>query len=229
MQIRINKFLSEAGICSRRKADKYIKKGIVKINNKIAEQGSKINPEKDKIYFKNKLIKQKKLIYIILNKPKGYVSSLKHKGKKTILELVKAKERIYPVGRLDENSRGLLLLTNDGDLTLKLTHPRYKHEKEYIIQTEKEVPNYILTKLKKGVKLIEGKTQPCKIKKLNKSKYKIILKEGKKRQIRRMFRYFHYKVTDLKRTRILNLKLNLKQGKYRHLTKNEIKKLKSLS
>lgn len=227
--MRIQKFLSEAGACSRRQAEKYLEQGLIKINNKIIkEQGTKIDPDKDQIKLNNKEIKLKQYTYLILNKPKGYVSSFDHKNKKTLKSLIKTKEHLGYAGRLDEDSEGLMFLTNDGNLIYKLTHPKFQHEKEYIVETKEKVPDNIINKLKKGVKLKEGQTNPIKIKKITNNKFNIILNEGKNRQIRRMFKLFNINVTKLKRIRINNLKLNnLKPKQTRRLTEEEIKLIKN--
>ena len=227
--VRIQKFLSESGITSRRKAEEFLKNGQIKLNDEIIiELGTKIDPEKDKVYFKDKLVIFRKFVYLILNKPKGYVTSFEHKGKKTIKELLKGvKEHLAYAGRLDEDSRGLIFLSNDGDLINKLTHPRYEHEKEYIVETNKPISDSYLDKLRNGIILKEGKTKPCNIYRINENKFKIILEEGWNRQIRRMLEKLGYETKDLQRIRINRIELgNLKEGKYRFLTEKEIEDLK---
>ncbi len=230
--IRIQKFLSEAGACSRRKAEEYLQQGLIKINgNVVKELGTKVNTEKDKILLKDKrVVLGKKKVYLILNKPKGYVTSFAHEDKKTIKELLKGvKEHLAYAGRLDEDSRGLLFLSNDGDLINKLTHPRYEHEKEYIVETSKLISDFELEKLSRGIILKEGRTKLCKIKRLATNKFKIILEEGWNRQIRRMLEKINHKVKDLQRIRIKNICLgNLKEGKFRYLTETEVLNLKSV-
>lgn len=229
--IRIQKFLSEVGICSRRKAEKYLREGIINVNGIIIKElGTKVDTEKDKIYFKDKLVVQKKFIYLILNKPKGYVTSFEHKGKKTIKELLtRINEHLAYAGRLDEDSRGLVFLSNDGNLINKLTHPKYEHEKEYIVETTKEISDDDLNKLKNGIRLEEGKTKKCKIKRISVNKFNIILEEGWNRQIRRMLEKLNHQAKDLQRIRINNIKIgNLEEGKYRFLSEDEIKQLNFL-
>ncbi len=230
MKIRIQKFLSEAGVCSRRQAEEYIKKGLIKVNKKIInELGTKIDHDKDIVEFNNKIVKKNAHIYLKLYKPVGYVSSFSHKGKKTLSELVKTKEHMGYAGRLDEFSEGLMLLTNDGDLINRLTHPRYEHEKEYFVETVQPINDSIIKRLEEGMNLFEGKTQPAKIIRISENKFKIILKEGKNRQIRRMLKIVKIQVKRLKRIRIENLEIgSLKPGECRNLTDEEIKNLKKL-
>src|SRR3989338_5322607 len=227
--MRLQKYLSENGICSRRKAEEYIKNGEVSVNEKtITELGTKIDPQKDKIYFKGKLIKnQNKKIYLILNKPKGYVTSFEHEGKKTIKEFLKGFPHLAYAGRLDEDSRGLVFLSNDGDLINKLTHPRYEHEKEYIVETEKPITDFELDLLTNGIELEEGKTKKCKVYKINDNKFGIILEEGWNRQIRRMLAKIGHETKDLERIRINNIRLdNLKEGKIKILNEEDSNRIK---
>lgn len=228
MQIRIQKFLSQTGICSRRQAEEYIKKGLVRLNNEVVTNlATKIDQKRDKVELNNKLIKSKAYIYLALNKPIGYVSSFSHKDKKTLTSLVKIKEHLGYAGRLDEDSEGLMLLTNDGDLIYKLTHPKFEHEKEYLVEVYKPIPEAIIQRISKGMKLFEGKTNPVKIYRLTSNKARIILNEGKKRQIRRMFQIVGFEVKNLKRVRIENILLgDLKSGQTRELSKEELIELK---
>lgn len=227
--IRLQKYLADSGIASRRKSEQLILVGLIKVNSKIiTELGSKVDTEKDKVEYQNKILEPKgKLIYIMLNKPAGYVTSLEHEGKKTILDLVKIKERVFPVGRLDELSQGLLILTNDGDLAFKLTHPKFEHEKEYIVETITKPTEQDLKSLAEGI-IIDGKrTSPAKIKKLNENKFSIIIHEGRNRQIRKMCAERNIKIKSLKRIRIGPLKLsNVSEGQWRYLTAEEVKRLK---
>ncbi len=228
MKIRIQKFLSEAGVCSRRQAEEYIKGGLIKVNKKIInELGTKIDPEKDLVEFNNKVVKKEYYVYIILNKPVGYVSSFSHKGKKTLSDLIKIKQHLGYAGRLDEYSEGLMLLTNDGDLINKLTHPKYEHEKEYLVETVQPLADSVIKRFESGITLYEGRTNPAKITKISENKFRIILNEGKNRQIRRMLAIVKIKVKKLKRIRIGGLDLgSLKPGMYRYLTAEEIAVLK---
>ena len=228
MEIRIQKYLSEAGICSRRKAEEYLQKGLIKINNKtITTLGTKIDPNKDKVQLKNKLIQTlKNRTYILLNKPKGYVTTCATDKEKPILKLIRTKTKIYPVGRLDKDTTGLILLTNDGPITYRLTHPKFHHEKEYLV-TVNRITNKQLDKLRKGAKLDKTKTKPTKIKRISATEFKLILTEGKYHHIKRICNKVGSKVIDLKRIRIENLTLkDLKLGQSRKLTKEEIKQLK---
>ena len=228
-KIRLQKYLADCGIASRRKAEMFIIQGKVKVNGKVVKElGTKVGTD-DKVEFKGKIVKPKQeKVYIMLNKPVGSLSTVK-KGKEkgqTVLDLVKIKERIFPVGRLDKNSSGLLILTNDGDLALKLTHPRYEKEKEYLVEVNKEITKDFIKSLKRGVKLEEGRTLPAKVKQLGIKKFEIVLKEGKKRQIRRMCERLGYQVKSLHRIRINKLKLgDLKSGKFKYLGDKDIQLL----
>ncbi|OQY00581.1 MAG: pseudouridine synthase [Desulfobacteraceae bacterium 4572_130] len=229
--MRLQKFLSMSGVCSRRKGEEYIVKGRISVNNKIITSlGTKIHSEKDYIAFNNKRIffsPNKENIYIILNKPLGYVTSCSHKGEKTVLDLVNIKKRVYPAGRLDKNSKGLILLINDGDLHNKLLHPSYNHEKEYIIETFNPVGDHDLDKMAQGIMLDNKKTRRARVKRISQYSFNIILKQGINRQIRRMVQKIGNRVKVLKRIRIGSIKLsNLKEGKWRYLNSNEIKTFK---
>ena len=228
--MRLQKYLAHAGICSRRKAEEYILNGRVKVNHKIfTELGTKIDPENDKVYFDNQLVILKKdirKIYIALNKPEGYVTSCSQQKTKIILDLIDIDQRIYPVGRLDKDSRGLVLLTNDGDLHNKLSHPSFNHEKEYIVTTVHPVPETALKTMAQGMIIDKIKTRKAKIKRLSKKKFSIVLKQGRNRQIRKMVGKTGNKVDTLKRIRMANINLgNLKEGKWRYLTPKEIRQL----
>jgi pseudouridine synthase len=228
--IRLQKFLSLAGICSRRKGEEHIAAGRIKINGRtVTELGIKIDPEKDRIEFQGKKIEAKeKMVYIALNKPEGYVSSCSQKKEKIVLDLLKnIKERVYPVGRLDKNSTGLLLLTNDGHLHQKLSHPSFDHEKEYEVVLEKAILNNDLEKFASGIMISGKKTRPAAVKRVKKKHFIIVLKEGRNRQIRRMAEKVENKVVGLKRIRISNIRLGkLKTGSWRYLTKEEVRVLK---
>jgi len=228
MKIRLQKYLSEQGICSRRQAEKLIVDGKIFVNDEPATiLGTKIDPEIDTVSVNNNVIKQRKnLIYIAINKPVGIVTSCFQPGSKTIVELVKIKERIYPVGRLDKESSGLLLMTNDGILAYRLSHPSFAHEKEYVVTVEKRIMEGALEKLRRGMTIDGVKTQPAKVSKISDRKFKIILTEGRNRQIRKMCSKIGNEVVKLKRIRIENIKLgNLKPGEWKPLTsaeKNEL-------
>lgn len=229
-KIRINRFLSKYGCCSRRYGDELIKKGLIFINDQVATLGSIVNKQ-DKVYIKNdselKEIKQNvDFVYIALNKPLGITCTTCKKDKSNIIDFMNYEKRIFPIGRLDKNSYGLILLTNDGDIVNKILKSENNHEKEYVVKVNKPITPYFINKMKYGVKILNQITKPCKITQLNEFSFKIILTQGLNRQIRRMCEYLDYKVLSLKRIRVLNIKLgNLKIGEYRHLTKKELNEL----
>lgn len=229
--IRLNKYLAGLGVASRREADRMISDGLISVNGEvIREMGVKVNPELDKVSVSDRVIKrQEKLVYIMLHKPTGYVTSSQHTRleKNIVLDLVKIKERVYPVGRLDKDSTGLLILTNDGTLTFKLTHPSSECEKEYEVTVAGIITNGAIQKLEKGVKLWGERTKSTEVRKIGLRKMRIILTEGKNRQIRRICQKVGLPVTALKRVRIKNLNLgDLPLGKWRFLTKQEVEMLK---
>lgn len=238
--IRLQKYLANCGICSRRKAEEFILSGRVKINDLVVrELGTKINPEVDKVLFDNKPVKlENKKIYILLNKPINCVTTAKDQfNRKTVLDYIdknKIKERLVPVGRLDYESCGLLLLTNDGDLTYKLTHPKHNINKKYIVKVSKIPSDKQLEKFRTGI-LIDGyKTAPAQIRILRADKQtstlEIIISEGKNRQIRKMCETLGHEVLELKRVAIEKILLgNLQDGEYRHLKKDELAYLKKLA
>jgi len=226
--IRLQKFLSEAGICSRRKGEEYIKAGFVRVNNKVVtELGGKVDPEKDRVEFKGKVVDVKSdPVYIALNKPKGYITSSRQAGDKIVLDLIDIKERIYPIGRLDKDSSGLLILTNDGSLHHRLSHPSFDHEKEYDVTVLRPIPEGALRSIAKGMPMMGTKTRPAEIERIASRRFRIVLREGKNRQIRRMVRKVGNHVTRLKRVRVSNIKLGrLDEGTWRYLTEKEKKEL----
>src|SRR3989338_2466610 len=217
MKIYLQQFLSTAGLAPRRAATDLIKQGRVKVNHKPAELGIKIDPKKDRIEYQGKIIKApEEKVYYLVNKPIGCTSTVKDRhALKKVVDLVPKVPKVWPVGRLDKDSHGLIILTNDGDLTNKLTHPKFKHEKEYIITINKAVTQDLLSKLSKGVKLEEGLARADKINKLDENKLSITLHQGWKRQIRRMLGKCGYRVIDLQRIRVDKIKLgNLRIGLY---------------
>ena len=229
--IRLQKFLSEAGICSRRKGETYIQAGLVRVNDKVVtELGTKIDPEKDRIEFKGRGVTLKNdPVYIVLNKPRGYVSSCSQPGDKTVMDLIKIPQRIYPVGRLDKDSTGLLILTNDGSLHHRLSHPSFDHEKEYDVTVSKPITDGALKNISKGMPMMGTKTRPAEIKRISPKRFRIVLKEGKNRQIRRMVRKVGSHVTRLKRIRVSNIELKrLAAGDWRYLAEKEKKRLMTL-
>jgi len=230
--LRLNKYLAEQGIASRREADELISAGLIKVNGKVVtEMGTKIDPAKDKIEVDEKQVKESKnLVYIALNKPKGYVCTMKatEQDPQIVVRLIDVPERIYPVGRLDKEPTGLLLLTNDGTLVNKIIHPSSESEKEYEVTFFQQIPMGSIRKLEKGVKLKGEETLPTKVKKVAPAKIRIILKEGKNRQVRRMCQKVGFPVKSLKRIRIKDLVLgDLPLGRWRHLTEAEVNKLKA--
>jgi len=226
--MRLQKFLSQAGICSRRKGEEYIKAGLVRVNNTvITNLGTKIDPVNDRVEFKGEVVTQAKdLVYIVLNKPKGYVTSCSQPGEKIVLDLIDIPHRIYPIGRLDKDSTGLLILTNDGDLHHRLLHPSFDHEKEYDVTVSSPITDGALENISKGLPMMGTKTRPAEIIRLSSRRFRIVLKEGKNRQIRRMVRKVGNHVTKLKRLRISNIKLKgIEEGTWRYLTEKEKKTL----
>ena len=230
LKIRLNKYLSEIGYCSRRAGDKLIESGRVFINNEVASLGQKINIT-DEIKIDDKLVevKTKRKIYLALNKPIGIVCTTDTKVEKdNIIDFINYPERIFPIGRLDKPSSGLILLTNDGDIVNKILRTEHNHEKEYIVKVDKPLSQTIIDRMSKGVPILDTITKECVIKKLSSNEFKIILTQGLNRQIRRMCEYFNYKVVSLDRTRIMNIKLDLPLGEYRELTNEEISSLNKL-
>jgi len=223
--VRLQVFLSKAGICSRRAAPAIIKTGRVYVNNKkILEPSFKINPEKDKVFLNNKRISPKEKIYIILHKPKGVTTTKKDRfAKKTVMDLLPPRFRhLNPVGRLDKDTTGLLLLTNDGDMINRFTHPRFNTEKIYEVWLDKRLRSYDRERLEKGVVLDGGYTAPCRIRLKSRNVLEMTLREGRKRQIRRMFSMAGYSVVRLKRLEEGRLSLGtLPEAGWRLLTREE--------
>jgi 23S rRNA pseudouridine2604 synthase len=228
--IRLNKYLSEIGYCSRRAGDKLIESGRVFINGKVAELGQKICVN-DEIKVDDKVLKAKKKnkTYLALNKPIGIVCTTDTRVEKdNIIDFLNYPERIFPIGRLDKPSSGLILLTNDGDIVNKILRTEHNHEKEYLVKVDKPLSQTIIDRMSKGVPILDTITKECKIKKTGSNEFKIILTQGLNRQIRRMCEYFNYKVVSLERIRIMNIKLDLPVGEYRELTKEEMNSLNKL-
>ena len=226
---RINKFLSEVGYCSRRQADSLIEQGRVYVDRKPAKMGMKVF-EDDLIEIDGEKINQikKKKIFIALNKPKGIVCTTNSDVEENnIIDFVNYHERIFPVGRLDRSTTGLILLTNDGETANQILKTSNNNEKEYLVKVNKPISESILKKMSEGIPMLGKKTRKCSIKKLKTNQFKIILTQGLNRQIRRMCNYFDFKVVSLVRTRIMNIKLDIPEGKYRLLNENEIKSLKN--
>lgn len=227
--VRLQKFLSMAGFCSRRKGEVFITQGRVKVNGKtITELGTKIDPVKDRVEVDGKKLRLQEIpIYIALNKPKGYITSCEQQGEPIVIDLIDIPQRIYPVGRLDKDSTGLLLLTNDGELHHRLLHPSFDHEKEYIVTTALPMPTESLATMRKGMFIQGKKTRPAKVKRLSRHQFMIQLKEGRNRQIRRMVKKLKNHVSRLKRIRVADVHLgDLHEGAWRHLTEKEVNSLK---
>lgn len=230
MEIRINKFLSQYGFCSRREADKLIDDGRVTVNNKIIEPGFKVK-EDDTVKVDGEKIKSgtKKNIYIAFNKPRGIVCTTDTKREENnIIDFINFNKRIFPIGRLDKLSEGLIFLTNDGDIVNKILRSRYQHEKEYLVTVDKRITKSILKKLENGVRILNTTTRKCKTNYINEYQFKIILTQGLNRQIRRMCEHFEYRVKKLERIRIININLDIPRGKWRYLSPDEINHLKNL-
>ena len=229
-ETRINKFLSEAGYCSRRAADKLIEEGRVTINGEVPLMGTKIvEGDVVKVDGKSVIKKDEKAVYLVLNKPRGIVCTTDTRVEKdNIIDFLNYPKRIFPIGRLDKASEGLILLTNDGDIVNKILRARNNHEKEYIVQVNKPIDKDFVKKMSQGVPILDTITRPCKVEQLSRVRFKIILTQGLNRQIRRMCEYLGYHVQVLKRVRIMNIHLDLPNGKYREMTKEEFRELNNL-
>lgn len=228
--IRINKYLSEAGICSRREADRKVAAGEVRIDGVIAENGSKVS-EGQTVTVNGKVVSgvQDAFVLIAFHKPRGVVCTTQKKDPDNIVDYIKYPVRIYPVGRLDKESTGLILLTNQGDLVNKMMRSGNAHEKEYLVTVNKDVTEEFLEGLANGVPILDVVTRKCKVEKIGKRKFRMVLTQGLNRQIRRMCEYFGYRVVALKRVRIMNIRLgDLKEGSYRDVTKQEVEVLMKL-
>ena len=228
MATRINKYLSEVGYCSRRRADRLIEEGKVTINGVVIEIGTKVEDD-DKIEVEGQRIKKstkQKKIYLAFNKPVGIVCTTDRRIEPdNIIDFIKYPTRIFPIGRLDKDSEGLIFLTNDGDIVNKILRARNNHEKEYIVIVNRPINKEFIKRMSNGVKILDTTTKNCFVKQLGQKKFKIILTQGLNRQIRRMCEFLGYKVQTLKRVRIMNIKLDLPTGKYREFTKEELLEL----
>jgi len=221
--IRINKYLADCGVCSRRQADEMVAQGRVTVDGETAVTGTKVTPTQE-VRVDGKSIKDDgKTIVLLLNKPVGIVCTTAEDEKDNVVKFVNYKRRVYPVGRLDKDSRGLLILTNRGDLVNGIMRSRYDHEKEYIVTVHRPVTQKFLDSMSAGVPILGTRTKPCVTEKLSKYRFRIVITEGLNRQIRRMCEHFDYVVTDLKRVRILDINLgDIPEGKWRQATKNEV-------
>jgi len=224
--MRLNKFLSEAGICSRREADRLIKSKKVTVNGSVAIVGMQIE-ESDDICVKGKPVKKENAeVLLLFNKPRGIVCTAEKREKNNVIDYINYQTRIYPIGRLDKESEGLLLMTNQGDLVNKIMRAGNFHEKEYTVKVNKKITKNFLTHMSEGVPILDTVTRACKVRKIDEYTFTIILTQGLNRQIRRMCEYLNYEVVALRRERVMNFKLgNLKRGEHRLATAEETKEL----
>ena len=231
MTTRINKYLSESGYCSRRAADRLIEEGKVTINGEITERGAKVK-ENDQVEVEGQIIEKltnPKKIYLAFHKPVGIVCTTDRRVEPdNIIDFIKYPKRIFPIGRLDKSSEGLIFLTNDGDIVNKILRARNNHEKEYIVIVNRQINKDFIQRMSNGVEILETITKNCFVKQLGAKKFKIILTQGLNRQIRRMCEALGYRVQSLKRVRIMNIKLDIPKGKYREFTKGELIELNRL-
>lgn len=227
--IRINKFLSEVGYCSRREADKLLEQGRIIINGKIPELGTKVLPT-DEVRVNGQLVTEKEepKIYLAVNKPVGIECTTNQSVRGNIVDFVNYPERIFPVGRLDKDSEGLIIMTNDGDIVNKILRARNNHEKEYIVTVNKTITDRFIQRMGAGVPILDTVTKECRVEKISSTTFRIFLTQGLNRQIRRMCEYFDYEVVALKRIRIMNISLDVPVGKYRDITKAEMDELNRL-
>ena len=227
--INLNKFISSSGMCSRREAEKFIKEGRVTINGKPTQLGNRV-AKKDVVKLDGRLVTPKDVtLYIALNKPVGIVSTTDDREPKNIVKHINYPERLFPIGRLDKPSEGLIFLTNDGDIVNKILRAGNNHEKEYVVSVDKSITEDFVEKMSNGIPILGTVTKKCKVEKLSDRTFKITLVQGLNRQIRRMCEYLGYEVTKLKRTRIMNVKLaNLKVGEWRELSDEEMKEINKL-
>ncbi len=227
---RINKYLSEVGFCSRREADKLLEQGRITINGKVPELGTKVSDEDEILVDGDSIRKtEENHVYIALNKPVGIVCTTDTKREKNnIVDFVNHPKRIFPIGRLDKPSEGLILLTSDGDIVNKILRARNNHDKEYIVRVDKPITPRFLEKMRNGVPILDTVTKKCEVEQIDTLSFRIILTQGLNRQIRRMCEYLGYEVKKLKRIRIMNIKLDVPVGKWRDLTKFEMQDLNEL-
>ncbi|MEL6123785.1 MAG: 23S rRNA pseudouridine(2604) synthase RluF [Bacteroidota bacterium] len=224
----LNKYISNTGYCSRREADKLIEQGRVYLNGALAQRGNRVSPGDEVIVDGQRMGKKSKHVYIALHKPSGITCTTDHKDPDNIIDYIRHRERIFPIGRLDKQSTGLILLTNDGDIVNRILREKNENEKEYIVKVDRPITNGFLKSMAGGVPILGTRTKRCKIKQLNPVTFNIILTQGLNRQIRRMCNHHDYKVMSLKRIRVMNIKLDgIKIGAWRNLTIEEITTLKA--
>lgn len=228
--IRINKYLSEVGFCSRRAADQLLEQGRITINGKIPELGTKVGPRDEVAVDGEKVGKPiQNHTYIAFHKPVGIVCTTDTKGEKdNIIDFIRHPQRIFPIGRLDKDSEGLIFLTSEGDIVNKILRSKNNHEKEYIVTVDKPANEHFIERMSQGVPILDTVTDPCKVERISKFKFRIILKQGLNRQIRRMCEYLGFTVTQLKRIRIMNVPLDIPVGKWRDLSQKELQELQAL-
>lgn len=227
---RINKYLSEVGYCSRRAADKLIEEGRVTVNGKVPEMGTKVTA-RDQIKVNGKLISApvEKPIYIAFNKPVGIVCTTDTKAEKdNIIDYINHPKRIFPIGRLDKPSEGLIFLSNDGDIVNKILRATNNHEKEYLVQVDKPITDDFIRKMSNGIPILDTITHKCLVEKIGRNEFRIILTQGLNRQIRRMCEYLDYTVLKLKRIRIMNISLDVPVGEWRYFTEEELNEINRL-
>ncbi|MFM9988930.1 23S rRNA pseudouridine(2604) synthase RluF [Flavobacterium sp.] len=226
---RINKFLSETGYCSRREADKLLDEGRITINGVVPEMGTKVS-HRDEVRVDGKLVREKteKPVYLAFNKPVGIECTTNLDVRYNIVDFINYPKRIFPIGRLDKASEGLIFMTNDGDIVNKILRARNNHEKEYTVTVNKLITDRFIQKMSNGIPILDTVTKKCKVEQISKTTFKIVLTQGLNRQIRRMCEYLGYEVTSLKRIRIINISLDVPVGRYRDLTDAEITELNNL-
>lgn len=229
--VRINKYLSEAGVCSRREADRQVELGNVTIDGKVAETGTRVMSGQ-KVTYQGKMVsKEEEMILLAFHKPAGIVCTAEKREKNNVIDFLKYPKRIYPIGRLDKESEGLLLMTNNGEIVNKIMRAGNCHEKEYIVTVNKTITDSFIHGMANGVPLVElnATTRKCKVKRIAKKQFRIVLTQGLNRQIRRMCEYFGYRVEKLVRVRIMNIELgDLEVGKYRNVTSKELEQLERM-
>ena len=228
--LRLNKYISDSGFCSRREADQYIENRLVHINGRVAKMGQHVGPG-DVVTVKGVEIEPREMenaVYIMLNKPVGVTCTTDPTDPDNIVDFLSFGERIFPIGRLDKASEGLIFMTNDGDIVNKILRARNNHEKEYIVTVNKPITDRFIDRMANGIPILETITKKCKVEQISKYVFRIILTQGLNRQIRRMCEYLDYEVTALKRTRIINISLDVQEGKYRNLTDAEVAELNQL-
>ncbi len=229
MEKRINKYISETGFCSRREADKLIEQNRVTINGKIPEMGTKVSVN-DEVRVDGKLVSDKKAknVYLAFHKPVGIECTTNQSVKNNIVDYVNYPTRVFPIGRLDKDSEGLILMTDDGDIVNKILRSRNNHGKEYIVTVNKPITERFIKRMSNGIPILDTITKKCEVEQISKYVFRIILTQGLNRQIRRMCEYLDYEVTALKRIRVINISLDVSVGKYRELTSSELSELNKI-